>query len=150
MDARRCIAYLTIEKRGSIPEEFRPLIGNNVFGCDICQDVCPWNSGDRAPVASQPEFQVRPELIAPDLDYLASLSIEQWRGLFRGSPMKRTKYQGFLRNVCIAMGNSGEQRFQPKLRELAESEDSVVAEHAAWALKNIEAGATRPASVESL
>jgi epoxyqueuosine reductase len=143
MDARRCIAYLTIEKRGSIPEEFRSLIGNNVFGCDICQDVCPWNNGGRAPVTTQPEFQVRSELIAPDLEHLASLSVEQWRELFRGSPVKRTKYQGFLRNVCIAMGNSGDIRFLSTLRELAGSEDPVVAEHAAWAEQRLSADAAK-------
>jgi epoxyqueuosine reductase len=137
MDARRCIAYLTIEKRGAIDEEFRPLIGNNVFGCDICQDVCPWNNGNRAPITTAPDFQARLELIAPDLEYLGSLTVEQWRELFRGSPMKRTKYQGFLRNVSIAMGNSGDPKHLPRLRGLAASEDPVISEHAQWAIRQI-------------
>lgn len=140
MDAQRCISYLTIEKRGSIDSELRPLIGNNVFGCDICQDVCPWNrrEQERAPVTSTPEFQARAELIAPELSYLGSLSSEQWRQLFRGSPVKRAKYQGFLRNVCIAMGNSGDGRYLPRLRKLAVSDDAVIAEHAQWAIAKVE------------
>ena len=140
MDARRCIAYLTIEKRGSIDPELRPLIGNNVFGCDICQDVCPWNRREqqRAPASRHAEFQALPELAAPDLEYLASLSVEEWRELFRGSPVKRAKYQGFLRNVCIAIGNSGDVNYLPRLRELAASEDEVIADHARWAIAEIE------------
>ncbi|HEY0564159.1 MAG TPA: tRNA epoxyqueuosine(34) reductase QueG [Terriglobales bacterium] len=147
MDARRCIAYLTIEKRGSIEEELRPLIGNNVFGCDICQDVCPWNRRDslppRSPATSLAEFSARPELVAPELERLASLTVEHWREMFRGSPVKRTKYQGFLRNVCIAMGNSGDTRYLSRLQELAVSEDAVVAEHARWAMARISLSQSR-------
>ena len=143
LDARRCIAYLTIEKRGTIEEELRPGIGNNVFGCDICQDVCPWNR--RAPITSDPDFTAEPTLIAPDLERLAALSTEEWRTLFRGSPVKRTKYQGFLRNVCVAMGNSGDPKFLPRLRELAEHNDVVIAEHARFAIAQV-TGELLPAS----
>ena len=146
MDARKCIAYLTIEKRGAIPEEMRSAIGTHVFGCDICQDVCPWNSRKqrRAPTTSVAEFAAIEKLVSPDLEWLASLSVDEWRRMFRGSPVKRTKYAGFLRNVCVAMGNSGEQRFLPKLRELVSSEDAVIADHARWAVEQIKRRCTEP------
>jgi epoxyqueuosine reductase len=130
MDARRCISYLTIELRGSIPGEFRKPMGRHVFGCDICQEVCPWNN--RAPIAAVREFQprefspsaqstgfsldshsrpanprARPQsLFAPDLEWLASLSEEGFRQTFRGSAIKRAKWRGLIRNACIALGNS--------------------------------------------
>jgi len=135
LDATKCISYLTLEKRGSIPEELRAGIGRQVFGCDICQDVCPWNR--EAPVSRTPEFQARPHLVNPDLEWLARLSVEEFREVFRGSPVKRTQLNGLRRNVAIAMGNSGDQRFQPVLEDLSHDEDAIVAEHARWALQRL-------------
>ena len=161
MDARKCISYLTIELRGSTPEELREPMGNHVFGCDICQDVCPWNR--RAPVSTLAEFQPRPlasgeaegsgasavaqrdSLFRPPLDSLLSLSDEQFRELFRGSPLKRTKWRGLVRNACIAAGNSKLAHDSPshttlcdRLKKLAACGDSVVAESAQWALSRIQ------------
>jgi epoxyqueuosine reductase len=132
MDASLCISYLTIEKRGPIPDHLRPQIGRQVFGCDICQDVCPWNR--RAPVSLDPELAVRPELVNPALSWLAELDAESFRRLFRQSPVQRAKLGGLLRNVAIAMGNSGLAEYLPKLREWAASPDPVLAEAAQWAL----------------
>ena len=139
LDATRCIAYLTIEKRGAIPEELRPGVGRHIFGCYICQDVCPWNRprGTRAPASPLPEFQPRPELVNPPLDWLASLTAEEFRIAFRGSAIRRTKYSGLLRNVAVAMGNSRNPRFRPHLEALAQDSDLILAEHARWALKRL-------------
>jgi epoxyqueuosine reductase len=131
LDATKCISYLTIEKRGAIPEELRTGIGLNVFGCDICQDVCPWNR--KAPATIAPEFQPRPELVNPALDWLAEMGAETFREVFRGSPVRRTKRAGLRRNVAIAMGNSSERKFLPLLEQLAGDEDESVAESALWA-----------------
>ena len=117
MDASLCIAYLTIEKRGPIPEPLRSQMGRQVFGCDICQDVCPWNR--RAPLSADAELAVRPELVNPALAWLAELDAESFRSWFRQSPVQRTKLGGLLRNVAIAMGNSGLASYLPKLREWA-------------------------------
>lgn len=204
MDARRCISYLTIELRGSIPEELREPMGRHVFGCDICQDVCPWNR--RAPGTQAEEFQPRTfpgeaqltaatvakgmagaasgqeetleadgtagrqkggaspsltegrvgcvstgtkarveSLFQPRLEWLASLTEEQFRYYFRGSPIKRTKWRGLVRNACIALGNSGlragsprHQRVRALLSKLALSSELVIAESARWALARIE------------
>jgi epoxyqueuosine reductase len=161
MDARKCISYLTIELRGSIPEEFRQPMGNHVFGCDICQDVCPWNR--RAPIAPTPQFQARvfsgkendgaetelprqeESLYLPRLEWLLGLSEAQFRELSRGSPIKRTKWRGLMRNACIALGNSGLQRgmanygrFNGLLERLMASEDQMIAESARWALSRIQ------------
>jgi epoxyqueuosine reductase len=103
MDASRCIAYLTIEKRGPIAPELAGKAGRNVFGCDICQEVCPWNR--RAPVADWPELQPRPELVNPALDWLANLGEADYRGMFRGSPVERAKFKDFQRNVAMAQEN---------------------------------------------
>jgi epoxyqueuosine reductase len=103
MDASRCIAYLTIEKRGALPEELAPLMGRHVFGCDICQEVCPWNR--RAPLGDWPELQPRPELVNPALDWLGSVGPEEFRAWFRGSPVERTKPAGLARNVENARRN---------------------------------------------
>lgn len=135
LDASRCIAYFTIEKRGSIPESVRGNIGRHVFGCDICQDVCPWNR--KVPVATNAGFEADASLINPDLSELSQMSAEQFRKRFRGSPISRAKYSGFLRNVAVAMGNSGLQEYIPALERLALSEDSVIAEHAVWALARL-------------
>ncbi len=135
LDATKCISYLTIELRGSIPEELRPGIGRQVFGCDICQDVCPWNR--QAPVSDAAEFQPREKLVNPDLQWLAQLSQEEFREIFRGSPVKRARFSGLRRNVAIAMANSGDERFLTTLEELSKDEDAVVAEHARWGLEHL-------------
>ncbi|HXZ19319.1 MAG TPA: tRNA epoxyqueuosine(34) reductase QueG [Candidatus Acidoferrales bacterium] len=143
LDARRCISYLTIEHRGSLPEEFRAAIGPHVFGCDICQDVCPFNR--KVPVTALTEFEPQPaELFAPALEWLASLSEEEYRRMLRESAIKRAKYQGLVRNACVALGNSAaalspaaRERVRALLERLSASPDAVIAEHAAWALARI-------------
>jgi len=194
MDASRCIAYFTIELKGSIPREFRPAVGSNLFGCDICQDVCPWNSrsSGQLPVASGQlrvassqrrsvavtslaEFQPlevrvsaashstpsppaplpqgeggrRPgegsvqsptrsfSLFNPPLEALASFTAEDFGRAFARSPIKRAKYRGWLRNLCVAIGNSGDRRFVPWLEKAARHPDPVIREHAEWALERI-------------
>jgi epoxyqueuosine reductase len=132
LDARLCISYLTIEKRGEIPEALRPDMGHHVFGCDICQDVCPWNR--KAPVTAAPEFQPREGLVNPALDWLAEMRQEEFRSVFRGSPIRRAKLTGLRRNAVVAMGNSGNAKFAPTLKRLSEDPDSIVAGHARWAL----------------
>ena len=161
MDARKCISYLTIELRGPIPEEYREAMGNHVFGCDICQDVCPWNR--RAPIATIPQFQPKvfssfeenpagtslpsqdESLFLPRLEWLAGLNESDFRELFRGSPIKRTKWRGLMRNTCIALGNSGVRRgtgsharISALLERLAGSREQVIAESARWALSRIQ------------
>jgi epoxyqueuosine reductase len=131
LDSNKCISYLTIEKRGATPEEMRDGMGRQVFGCDICQDVCPWNR--KAPVTDAPEFQAREGLVNPALDWLAAMTSEEFREVFRGSPIRRTKLSGLRRNAVIAMGNSGNTKFVPTLERLCDDEDPVVAESAAWA-----------------
>jgi len=131
LDSNKCISYLTIEKRGSLPEELRAGIGRHIFGCDICQDVCPWNR--KAPASSVAEFQPRPSLVNPALDWLAEMSTGEFREVFRGSPVRRAKRSGLRRNVAIAMGNSGNREFLPVLEKLAADEDESVAESARWA-----------------
>jgi epoxyqueuosine reductase len=136
LEARLCISYLTIEKRGEIAEELREGMGRHVFGCDICQDVCPWNR--KAPVTSAAEFEAREGLVNPALDWLAEMRAEEFREVFRGSPIRRAKLSGLRRNAVIAMGNSGDKRFMPTLTILCEDPDLVVAEHARWALGRLE------------
>lgn len=136
LDSRLCISYLTIELRGEIPVELRDKMGNHIFGCDICQDVCPWNR--KVPVTSDGAFQPRDGLFNPDLEKIAQLNLEEFREKFRKSPVKRAKYQGFLRNVVVAMGNSGNSKFLPILKELAEREERLVADHANWAIEQIQ------------
>jgi len=148
MDARRCISYLTIELRGSVPEEFRGAVGGNVYGCDICQEVCPYNR--KAPVTRLPDFEPRQfssenSLFQPRLEWLAGMSEEEFRDKFRGSAMKRTKWRGLVRNACIALGNaklergSAEQlRIVALLGRLTESPEIAIAESARWALGRIQ------------
>jgi epoxyqueuosine reductase len=135
MDASRCIAYLTIEKKGSIPEELREPMGRQVFGCDICQDVCPWNR--RAPVAVKEGMLMRRELVNPALDWLAGMDASKFREWFKGSPLERTRRKRLHRNVAIAMGNSGEERFLPYLEKWSAGEDEILAESAQWAVGRI-------------
>jgi epoxyqueuosine reductase len=138
LDSNRCIAYLTIEKRGAIPEDIRSGMGRHIFGCDICQDVCPWNR--KAPATNAVEFQPRAELVNPALDWLAGMSAEEFRGAFRTSPVRRAKRAGLRRNAIIAMGNSGEKKFLPQLEQLATDEDEVLAESAVWAIQKLNSG----------
>ena len=137
LDPTRCISYLTIEKRGALPEELRADVGRQVFGCDICQDVCPWNR--KAPAGKELDLAPRKELVNPALEWLALLGPEEFRETFRKSPVKRAKLGGLRRNVVTAMGNSGRLEFAPTLRKLADDEDAAVAEHARWALQRLEA-----------
>jgi len=160
MDARRCISYLTIELRQGIPEEFREPMGRHIFGCDICQDVCPWNR--RAPIVALEEFRPRvfssqdeetdvslssedESLFQPRLERMAGLSEAKFRELFRGSPIKRTKWRGLVRNACNALGNSDLRqgtrayaRVSALLERLAASAEPVIAESARWALSRIQ------------
>jgi epoxyqueuosine reductase len=138
LDARRCISYLTIELRGPIPEELRAGIGDHVFGCDICQDVCPWNS--RAPVTDHPDFAAS----TVPLETLARLSPEEFREGFKDTPVARAKYRGLLRNVAVAMGNAGANQHRPALQSLAGHSDAVVREHAQWALEHAGTKFPRP------
>ena len=135
LDSNKCISYLTIEKRGAIPEEMREGIGRHVLGCDICQDVCPWNR--KAPATSAAEFQPREGLVNPALGWLAGIDAEEFREKFRGSPIRRTKRSGLRRNAAIAMGNSGDPRFTSVLERLAADDDPVVAESAQWSLEQL-------------
>ena len=135
MDASRCISYLTIEKRGAIDPSLGAKIGRQLFGCDICQDVCPWNR--RAPVTEDAEFYARPELVNPDLSWLAELDSASFNKYFKGSPIKRAKLKGLQRNVAIAMGNSGDQRFKKKLEEWSLVDDPVLSDTAQRALIQI-------------
>ena len=148
MDARRCISYLTIELRGAIPEGLREAMGSHVFGCDICQDVCPWNR--QSPITTAGEFQPRIDedgrnsLFLPALDSLVALTGEQFRSFFRGSPIRRTKWRGLIRNVCIALGNASvvdetiRNRIVAALTRLSINEDTVISESAQWALCRIQ------------
>jgi len=130
VDSRLCISYLTIELRGAVPDGHRAGNGGHVFGCDICQDVCPWNR--RAPVTADMAFH--PLHLAPPLERLAALREDEFRDLFGASPVWRARYTGFLRNVAIAMGNRGLPQFRAPLEKLAASADVLVAQHARWAL----------------
>jgi epoxyqueuosine reductase len=133
LDARRCISYFTIELRGSVAEEVRAGAGANVFGCDICQDVCPWNR--RAALTTEPGFA--PHTFAPPLEEMAAISAPEFARMFGATPVARARYSGFLRNVAVAMGASGLARFRAPLEALAASPDALVAEHALWALQQL-------------
>jgi epoxyqueuosine reductase len=132
LDARRCISYLTIELRGSIPRELRPLLGTHIFGCDICQAVCPWNR--KAPESSDPAFLPRAGFAAPELIPLLRLSDDEFRARFRGSPITRAKRRGLLRNVAVALGNLRDVRALPALQAALHDAEPVIRSHAAWAL----------------
>lgn len=134
LDARLCISTLTIEQRGSAPETLRPGIGHRLFGCDVCQEVCPWNR--RAPSTCDAAFQpVHPH---PDLNEMAELTPDGFRRRFRRTPIHRVKYTGWLRNVATVMGNSAKPRHRDALRRLSGHADPAVAEHARWALDRLD------------
>jgi epoxyqueuosine reductase len=135
LDASKCISYLTIEKRGAIAGDLRDDMGRHIFGCDICQDVCPWNR--KVPVTFAPEFQPRPNLINPALEKLATISEDDFKTTFRASPIKRTKRTGIRRNAVVAIGNSGDPGFLRLLDQLSQDDDEVVAEHARWASEKL-------------
>jgi epoxyqueuosine reductase len=135
LDATRCISYLTIEQKGPIPEDKREGIGRHVFGCDICQDVCPWNRRRRQ--YGPAPFAARAGMVAPDLGELAGLDAAAFSARFRNSPIKRAKRRGLLRNVAVAMANSGDGSHRPTLEHLAADEDPLVREHAQWALQRL-------------
>jgi epoxyqueuosine reductase len=130
LDSNRCISYLTIEKRGSIPEDLRADMGRHVFGCDICQDVCPWNR--KAPATTAPEFSPREGLVNPALDWLAEISEDEFRETFRGSPIRRTKRSGLRRNALIAIGNSGKLQLLPVAERLTLDQDESLSQCARW------------------
>jgi epoxyqueuosine reductase len=136
LDATRCISYLTIEVKGPIPEERREGMGRHVFGCDICQDVCPWNRRRRR--QGGPAFEPRSGAFAPDLGELAGLDDDAFRERFRGSPIKRAKRRGLLRNVAVALGNARKPEHRAGLEQLARDQDPVVREHAGWALRRLD------------
>jgi epoxyqueuosine reductase len=155
LDARRCISYLTIELRGSIPEELRPAMGSAIFGCDICQDVCPWNSTRRASLTQAASFQPRNaggpnsdagiSLLEPALESLATLTQQDFSKIFRGSAIKRAKWRGLVRNACVALGNAKferdsetRQRVLMLLSKLVDGDDPLIAEHARWALARLQ------------
>lgn len=135
LDSRRCISYLTIELKGSVPEGLRPLLGNWVFGCDVCQEVCPWNR--KAPPAREPAFWARPDLEPVDLPALFQLSEEEWRRRFHNTALRRTKRRGLLRNAALALGNGGDVRALPALRMALSDSEPSVREAAAWAMERI-------------
>lgn len=143
LDARRCISYLTIELKGAMPRHLRPLVGNHVFGCDICQEVCPYNV--KATPTSEEAFQPRDGLFAPDLVPLLSLTEEEFRRRFRGSPILRAKRRGFLRNVAVALGNLKSREAVPALIEALQDPEPLVRRHAAWALGQIASPEARAA-----
>ncbi len=135
MDASRCIAYLTIEKKGAIVEELREPMGRQIFGCDICQDVCPWNR--RAPVSLKKGMLARSQMVNPALDWIAGMDNAEFKRWFKDSPLERTGRKRLQRNVAIAMGNSGEQRFAAQLDSWVAHEDPVLAEAATWARERL-------------
>jgi len=135
LDPNKCISYLTIEKRGTIPEEMRAGMGYQVFGCDICQDVCPWNR--KAPATDKAEFQPREGLVSPVLAWLAEISEEEFREKFRNSPVKRAKRTGLRRNALIAIGNSKDMAFLPVVEHACGDADPIVAEAAEWAKEQL-------------
>ena len=147
VDARRCISYLTIEHKGAIPEEFRRAIGDRIYGCDECLDVCPWNRF--AKDSREAAFAARPFVAGWLLREFLSLTDDGFRELFRWSPIRRIKRPAFLRNVCVALGNVGDAADLPSLRAAAAGEEALVAEHAAWAVSEIRRRESQEASPAS-
>lgn len=136
LDSRRCISYLTIELRRPIPEELRAPMGNWLFGCDVCQEVCPWNR--KSPLSTEPAFQARPDLESVDLVELLGLSEDGFRERFRGTALMRTKRRGLLRNAAIALGNSGDATALPALQRALADTEPLIQEAALWAIDRLE------------
>lgn len=150
LDSRRCISYWTIEHRGELPPVARALVGDWVFGCDVCQEVCPWNRRPAA-AAAHPELELPPARAALDLAALLRLDRDGYVERFRGSPMKRAKQEGLQRNAAVAMGNRGDRRYVPALAEaLAGAPSEVVRGHVAWALGRLGGAAARQALAAAL
>jgi len=137
LDARRCISYLTIELKGPIPVELRPAIGNRIYGCDDCLAVCPWNRFARE--GQMMKAHARPDLATPDLLELLALDEAGFKRRFAGTAMARTRRRGLLRNVCVALGNAGDERALPALQKASQDAEPLIAEHARWAVGRIEA-----------
>src|SRR5688572_16879227 len=135
LDSRKCISYTTIELRGAIPEDARDGIGHHLFGCDICQDVCPWNR--RADFSNEPAFQPKPGLMWPDVQALLDYSDADWTSAIRGTPLKRAKVRGLLRNLMVVAGNSRLASLIPKLQRFLQHDDEHVRSHAAWAIERL-------------
>jgi epoxyqueuosine reductase len=136
LDARKCISYLTIELKGPIPVEFRKAIGNRIYGCDDCLAACPWNRFAREGSLMKPH--ARKDLAQPDLIELLQLDEAGFKSRFAGTPMLRTKRRGLLRNVCVALGNTGDASALPHLQRTAGDAEPLIAEHARWAIGLIE------------
>lgn len=135
IDAGRCISYLTIELKDDIPSELRPLLGDWVFGCDVCQTVCPWNRF--AAPEGDPAFKPREDVPRPDLIRELELTPEEFDRKFKDSPVKRAKRRGYLRNVAVALGNKGEPEAIAALKKAMQEPEPVVQEHAAWAINRL-------------
>ena len=141
LDSRRCISYLTIERKESIPKQLRPQMGNLIFGCDICQEVCPWNS--KAVPTTEPGFHPRDGNLVPQLLSLLGMTQQEFSRRFKGSPIKRAKRRGFLRNVLVAIGNWGERRAVPALKGALADAEPLIRSHAAWALGRVGGAAAK-------
>jgi epoxyqueuosine reductase len=144
LDARRCLSYTTIELREAIPEALREAQGERVFGCDVCQEVCPWNERRGREIPADPlglrdRLRPRPEWVRPALAWILDLDETAWRKSTRGTALRRTKHRGLLRNALVAAGNSGDRRLLPALRRHAEGADPLLADHARWALSRLDA-----------
>jgi epoxyqueuosine reductase len=146
LDARRCISYLTIELKGSIPVELRPAIGDRIFGCDDCLAVCPWNRFARE--GRLMKEHARPDLAAPDLIELLQLDEAGFKSRFAGTPILRTKRHGLLRNVCVALGNTGDVSALPALSQATKDSEPLIAEHARWAIDWIQSKGKRDSTTD--
>jgi epoxyqueuosine reductase len=142
LDARKCISYLTIELKGPIPEALRPAIGNRIYGCDDCLEICPWNRFARE--GRLMKSSAREEFDQPELLKLLRLGAADFKKHFAGTPMIRTKRRGILRNVCVALGNIGDRDALGSLEKATQDEEELVREHAAWAIRQIELRRVRP------
>lgn len=136
LDSRKCISYLNIELRGPIPEDLREGMGQHLFGCDICQDVCPWNR--KAPIGRDARLGGRSGLVWPEIDTLLDLDDDGWRARIRGTALKRARVRGLVRNLMVVVGNSGIRRFASKLGRFLEHSDPIVRSHARWAKQKLE------------
>jgi len=145
LDARRCISYLTIELKGPIPVEFRTAIGNRIYGCDDCLAVCPWNRFAQKGRLMSAHAR---DLATPDLLELLALDEAGFKNRFARTPMLRAKRKGLLRNVCVALGNIGDQSVLPALERASKDTEPLIVEHAGWAIEQIKARKKRPPLLE--